>query len=230
MIRYIGGKSRLAKKLVNAMLPHAAGKKRLIEPFFGGGGMLLEIGRLKLEHIASDSNADLIAMFQKIQTGWKPPRVSEEQYKKLKHAEPSPLRTWAGYALSFGGKWFAGYTRDKNTGRDLIQESHNRLEKFRPKLGSIEFACRQFSEVKAKRGDFFYCDPPYAGTLGYGQEFNHAEFFECCRKWVKAGATVCVSEYTAPEDFKEIYSQSYSTCIHHEATGNVKTEKLFLLG
>ena len=38
-----------------------------------------------------------------------PFQLMEEEYKNLKTSEPSALRGFVGYFLSFGGKWFGGY-------------------------------------------------------------------------------------------------------------------------
>lgn len=51
----------------------------------------------------SDLNLDLILMWQALQNGWKPPtELSEEEYKALRDAPPSPLRGFAQTQCTFG--------------------------------------------------------------------------------------------------------------------------------
>ena len=39
-----------------------------------------------------------------------------------------------------------------------------------------------------------YCDPPYRGTTGYGNDLPRAEVVELARRWADAGAAVYISE------------------------------------
>ena len=57
-----------------------------------------------------------------------------------------------------------------------------------------------YREHAPGRHTLVYCDPPYAGTLGYGgtSRFDSAEFWGVARRWAGLGATVVVSESQAP--------------------------------
>ncbi len=85
---------------------------------------------------------------------------------------------------------------------------------------------------KDNETSFFYCDPPYANTSGYKTgDFDHEHFFDWCRKMVKKGNVIFLSEYNAPDDFEcvwegEVKTNFASTC--KKATHNA-TEKLYRL-
>ena len=56
-----------------------------------------------------------------------------------------------------------------------------------------------YDQVEILPNSVIYCDPPYQGTAEYiTGTFNHAAFWEWCRQQKEL---VCVSEYTAPDDF-----------------------------
>ena len=55
------------------------------------------------------------------------------------------------------------------------------------------------------------CDPPYQNTTGYKTGyFDHEKFFDWCREQAKNNL-VFVSEYTAPDDFIEVWSGEVKT-------------------
>lgn len=113
-MRYSGGKSRIAKRLSEVMLPiaKAEGLDTYIEPFVGGGAMGAVMGKHFDHAHYSDVHEDLILMWQALHRGDEfPDEVSEDEYQALKNAEPSAFRGLVGFGASFGGKWFGGYAR-----------------------------------------------------------------------------------------------------------------------
>ena len=230
MIRYIGGKTRLARKIFNKIKEYVKEQNfsSYKEPFFGGGSMSQFSAALNISRFCSDNKEDLILFYKELQKGWLPPKeISEDLYSSLKNEKPSPLRGYAGFACSFGGKWFGGYARDKTKRRNLINESYVRVVKSLPYIKDIYFKCSDYLSIPIEQGTLVYCDPPYKGVLGYGGKFNHDLFWETCRTWSKRGAAVFVSEYEAPKDMVTIAEWSYKTYIHHAATKNYKVERLF---
>lgn len=69
-----------------------------------------------------------------------------------------------------------------------------------------------------------YCDPPYKGTAGYGEEFDHEAFYDWCRK--QENLTI-ISEYDMPEDFIEIANKTKS-CSYSPKGVKKTVEKLFV--
>ena len=94
-MRYLGGKSKIAKKITAAILAHTDRRGLLIEPFCGGGAMTAALAPHFDRVDASDIVEDLILMWQALQDGWQPPRVvTEAEHATIKHAPPSALRAF----------------------------------------------------------------------------------------------------------------------------------------
>ena len=178
---------------------------------------------------AFDINEDLILMWQALKAGWEPPhKISEEQYKKLKAAEPSALRAFAGFGgASWGGKWYGGYARGE--GRNYADESARSLMRDIQQMQNCNFQCLDYQKIQPLPGDVVYADPPYAGTTEYRDTFNSAQFWETMKMWAMNGADVFVSEYTAPSDWKMIWQMERTRDLKSKLTNAEKvTEKLFV--
>lgn len=74
-------------------------------------------------------------------------------------------------------------------------------------------------------GDVVYCDPPYAGTGGYGREFDNEAFWQWCRT---RDFPVYVSEYQAPEDFISIWCKEKRRLFNDRGLSSNSVEHLFL--
>ena len=83
-MQYMGGKSRIAKKIREHLQSHGA--TRYVEPFVGGGAVLTTVARDFQFILAPTLTRDLIGMYQAIQDGsFTPPEtVTEEEYRALK--------------------------------------------------------------------------------------------------------------------------------------------------
>lgn len=73
--------------------------------------------------------------------------------------------------------------------------------------------------------DVVYCDPPYAGTTGYGREFDHEAFWQWCRT---RDFPVYVSEYRAPEDFISVWCKEKRRLFNDRGLSANAVEHLFL--
>lgn len=62
---YIGGKRKLAKKIINVInqIPH----ERYVEPFLGMGGIFLRRNKIVGEEVINDINKDIINLFRVVQ-------------------------------------------------------------------------------------------------------------------------------------------------------------------
>lgn len=70
----------------------------------------------------------------------------------------------------------------------------------------IEFTSFDYRDYEHKDGDVVYCDPPYRGTEKYNRvAFDHDAFYEWART---RDYPVYFSEYSAPEDFVEVFQHS----------------------
>ena len=235
-LKYVGSKDRLSKDLKpiieSFITPETKG---YLEPFVGGANM---IDKIECNNkIGSDIHTYLIALLNELSKGWIPPEdLDEVTYKDIQNNKskyPDYLVGYAGFQLSYGGKWFGGYRRDKVGKRNYSKEAYNNTVKQIPKLKDIKFINRDFRELPLDkiRGYVIYCDIPYRGTTKYHtNEFPYEEFYE----WVKAASVynkVLISEYSMPEEFECIWSKEVKTLLDSNKTSkddaNTRIEKLF---
>ena len=136
-MKYLGGKQRLGKhlapflkKLINKM--HKC--NGYIEPFCGSCGVLknmTDLFPLISKIIANDYHPDLIQMWKEVQAGTfvYPSSISEEEYLAAK-ALPSPSahKSFVGFGMSFGGRFFGAYAHKYINAKkeDFCKEMVNR--------------------------------------------------------------------------------------------------------
>lgn len=198
-MRYLGGKARLNKQIAG-FLNEIRQSNVYWEPFCGACWVSIKIDAPI--RILSDAHPELIAMWQQLQGGWRPPeRVSRELYNLAKNGSfPDYMRGFIGFGTSWGGKWWGGYAND-NTGRNYARNARNSLLKKLPNLMSANFYCVSYRDFLPPVLAQIYCDPPYANTTQYSQKFDSEKFWDKIREWSKLGHQVIVSEYVAPDDF-----------------------------
>ena len=211
-MKYMGSKARFAKDLLPIILKDRKAKQSYLEPFAGGMNMIDKVDGIR---IANDQHQELMAMWQAlIYDHWDPPQmVNEEEYKHIKYNQSEYPKHLVGYVgfNSFGGKWFAGYRRDKQGKRNYWGEHYRNITKQVPNLEGVILSCKSYLELEIPKKSIIYCDPPYASTTKYRDTFNHDEFWEWCRQQSKAGHSVFISEYNAPEDFECIWEKPAKT-------------------
>jgi hypothetical protein len=64
---------------------------------------------------------------------------------------PDYLVGYAGFQLSYGGKWFGGYRRDKVGKRNYSKEAYNNTIKQIPHLKDIKFINKDFRELPLEK-------------------------------------------------------------------------------
>ena len=76
------------------------------------------------------------------------------------------------------------------------------------------------------------CDPPYQDTKKYISDFDNKKFWDWCREQRKNGNYIYVSEYSAPDDFKEVWRKEKKDTLGSWNRNNGKTlsriEKIFV--
>lgn len=220
-MQYIGGKSRIAKEIVATIAPVAPRSipiDTVWEPFCGGLSVSYAFALAGVRRmICSDLCRPLIALYQAVREGWIPPMMLSEGEYAAARALPDthPLKAFAGFGCSFGGKWFGGYARQERGSTEPQKKAAacaRSLLKVIPALPCGDFINTSFLDQKpsadAAAGTLIYCDPPYEGTQGYiaanGGKFDHDLFWDLCIEWAALGAEVWVSEYRAPDEFVEL--------------------------
>ncbi len=207
-MQYMGGKAKIARALVAAILADTPLRERWFEPFVGGGSVLQAAGAHFAEVDAADAHPDLIAMWSAVMTGWMPPsEVSRALYEDLRTAETSALRGFVGFGCSFGGKWFGGYagehrrTFSGGASYGIVESAARSVGR----KGAAFVACQarfllgSYADFEPPGGTVVYCDPPYVGTTGYHTGlFDHDAYYRRLAGWAGRGCAVYSSEYAAP--------------------------------
>ena len=227
-MQYMGGKSRISKQIAE-ILNSAIDKNTPFVSLFCGSCAIESKVQADVK-ILNDKHPYLIAMWQALQNGWTPPDVvtKEEYYRVKANMDENPaLAGFVGFGCSFGGKWWGGYAKDKR-GDDYCGQAKRGLLKDLVGIQSATFTCLDYHDVEIQDGAVVYCDPPYANTTGYtvGQ-FDTHEFWNYMRSLSKR-CDVYISEESAPDDFKCIWSkEKVRTLEKSDNVGRVKVEKLF---
>jgi DNA adenine methylase len=236
-VRYVGGKGRIARAIVEQIQQHSPDATIAVEPFMGGASVTAELARAFPVVLAADAHPDIAALWSATTYGWTPPAtVTEEEYAELRSAAPSPLRGLAGFGGSFGGKWWGGYARGgvmaDQTPRDHQAESARAVVRIGEQLraGAVWVGCRDYRNTPIIPGSVIYCDPPYASTQGYSTgAFDSIDFWA----WAEIAsdvADVYVSEYRAPSWWRCIWSTEKRQSVTMPAQGRaIRTERLFTL-
>lgn len=233
-MRYVGGKARIAKWIRDHVVAIADEYRGMsltyVEPFVGSGAVLEKVAPQFEKIIANDVHPDLIRMWHALcREDWEPPQyMHEREYQELQSSVvPSALRGYAGFCLSFGGKWMAGF-------ESRIPSQHGeRLSVLRRarRLRHVQWHNTDYAELCIPPGSIVYCDPPYINTQGYANgDFDHLRFWSIADQWVEQGAIVFVSEYTAPPHWPIIDEHPRSSVLG-ASTGqkdDKRVERLFL--
>ena len=211
-MRYLGGKSRIAKRIA-AHLEALAAPGVLIEDRFCGALSVAAAIKHRPLRVA-DANAALVCTLRAVQDGWVPPEsLSEAEYAVLKATrDPTdPLTAFAAAGCSFGGSWFSGYagTARRSSGdyTYAAMASRSLLRKCGA-LGNVRVECADYRYPTPVAGDICYLDPPYANAAGYPacEDFDHEEFWNVATAWARSGVIVRVSEYAAPAGWVAVES------------------------
>ncbi len=231
-MRYVGGKSKCAAEIA-AVINRVRRVRSFWDPFGGGLSMSYALGG---PGIISDIHPSLIAMYQAIARGWVPPSsVSQDEWERAKTLpDDDPFKAFAGFACSFGAKWFRGYARGPRstarvvTDRNWAGESARNLLKIVPALvrRGCTFERIDFLDVEPPRVDFsgvLYLDPPYRNVqTSYGFEFDFDRFDARAKQWARI-TDVFVSEYALPYG-EEVWR---SRAMSHGLGGATRVERLY---
>jgi len=232
-MKYMGSKNRIAKYILPIMLKNRKPNQYWVEPFVGGANM---IDKVHGKRIGADNQEYIIALYNSLQAGWKPPiEVSRDFFFEVKNNKDKFTKELIGYLgtqLTFGCEWWGSFRRDNIGKRKYDLEAYNNIIKQQPNLINIEFVCCDYRDLKIPSRSLIYCDPPYRGVRKYvgNDKFDSDKFWQWCRDMSKQGHTIYISEYNAPDDFECVWQKEIST----NANNNIKSgqglkaiEKLF---
>lgn len=241
-MRYQGSKSKIAKEIIPIITKNLSNDKWYVEPFMGGCNTFALVDTPK--KIGNDFNKYVVEMWNAFKNGKKPiPNVSLEEYNDMKRSYlendgkyPNWILGYVGNACSYGGGWWNGYAhKNPNRNEDHVKEAYNgtmkQINSFKH-LTESRFTYGSYDAMEITNGSVIYCDPPYASTKKYESDFDNDAFWEWCRKMKDKGNEVYISEYSAPSDFKCIWSKTRKDGMGTYKFGekqSTKIEKLFTL-
>jgi DNA adenine methylase len=234
-MKYMGSKARIAKYILPIILKDRKEGQWYVEPFVGGANM---IDKVTGNRIGADSNKaviDALIFIRDCSTPKNNVEYSEPDYNKdaklaRLNADISGLASYALIAFSFGAKWIGGWSRginSKGEQRDYVNEQHKASEKQKPLLQGVNLISCSYDSLDIPTQSIIYCDPPYAGTTKYKDDFDHDKFWDWCRNKVKEGHQVLISEYSAPDDFECVWSKEIQSGLN-VITTKKGVEKLFV--
>jgi hypothetical protein len=134
---------------------------------------------------------------------------SSEQYEKLQEILPALTIPWASLNESL-----------QSLERLQSLESLQRLQS----LERLKLSRKDYSDVAIPPGATVYCDPPYANTSGYIDDFDHERFY----RWLRSMEfPVFVSEYSMPDDFI-CFASIDKACTYSSSKTIKRVEKMFV--
>lgn len=192
-IKWIGGKQRIAKRIVQ-LFPDRSSIRKYAEPFVGAGSIYFTYG--PNEAVLSDINANLIEAYNAVKSS--PDRVHRLLIKHLeKNTEKYYLHIRTAYnrtknrdqysraaafiylnKASFNGIWRVNKSGEFNVPyahrKKLCFPSCDELLSYSTLLSSAEILCLDYKEAMKRcgKGDFIYLDPPYP-PLNSTSYFTH---------------------------------------------------------
>lgn len=155
---------------------------------------------------------------------------SSEQYEKLQEILPALTIPWASLNESLQSLQRLESLQSLQSLESL--ESLQRLQSLQrlKRLQSLEslerlkLSRKDYSDVAIPPGATVYCDPPYANTTGYIDDFDHERFY----RWLRSMEfPVFVSEYSMPDDFI-CFASIDKACTYSSSKTIKRVEKMFV--
>lgn len=243
VIPWIGGKRRLASKIIPQIPAHQC----YVEPFCGAAAIFFLKDQSKVE-VINDINLDLITLYRVLQyhleefvRQFKWSLTSRKIYQWLQETPPEVLtdiqraaRFYYLQKLSFGGKVDGrvfGTATSSPPRLNLLRieedlsQAHLRLART-----VIEHLPWEKCITKYDREHtFFYCDPPYYGTAGYGVSFGLNEYDKMAKLAKEMKGKIIISVNDIPEMRKAFDSLSMESVDIHYTVGGGRAERKELI-
>lgn len=232
-MKYLGSKARIWKHIGPIILESRREGQCYVEPFVGGANSLSQVTGWRL---AADLNPYLIGMWNSLLNDepqfYPIPeslyRLAAKSYKDRDGLFSDADLGWIGFNASYNGKFFDGYAGNYPS-RDYITEAIRNILRQIPFLQGVTFVCCDYRDLYIPPRSLLYLDPPYRQTTRYRTgNFDNDAFWEWVREKKNEGHTVFVSEYSAPDDFREVWSGKVANPMNRFKV-ETRTEKLFTL-
>jgi len=238
-MKYQGSKNSHAKELLPIILADRKEGQYVYDLFCGGGNICDKING---NVVANDYNYYTTIAMDLIKNNLKHIPQNNDQsdenlYKEFRLKEMTSdivldgMKGYYGFALSYGGKWFGGWCRDKEGKRDYVAEAYRNAVKQSPNLQNVTFANKSYDEVELQPNSIIYLDPPYKDTTKYKTgDFDYDKFYQWCIDRHNEGHQVFISEYWLPEDkFKCVWKKEVNSSLTKDTGSKKNVEKLFIV-
>lgn len=213
IIPWIGGKRRLAKKILPLFREHTC----YVEPFAGAAAIFFAKEPSKVE-VINDVNGELVNLYRVVQNHleefvrqFKYWLVSREAFNRLQDTKPELLtdiqraaRFYYLQKMSFAGK-VSGQTFGTATVspprfnllriEEDLSQAHLRLARVLIENLHWQRLCEKYDRPHS----LFYLDPPYWETEGYGVDFPWQEYERIAAFAATAKGQVVISINDHPE-------------------------------
>jgi hypothetical protein len=155
---------------------------------------------------------------------------TSEQYEKLQEILPALTIPWA--PLNESLQSLQSLERLERLQSLESLQSLQRLERLQSlerleslqSLERLKLSRKDYSDVAIPPGATVYCDPPYANTSGYIDDFDHERFY----RWLRSMEfPVFVSEYSMPDDFI-CFASIDKACTYSSSKTIKRVEKMFV--
>lgn len=192
IIPYFGGKSRLAKTIIEKMPEHGC----YVEVFAGGASVFFKKEPSKTE-VLNDLDNDLITLYRSVKhhpeelyRQFKFSLVSRSEFQRNKEVNPETLTDIqrAARYLYLQKTCFGGMITGQTYGTSTVGKPRlnlltlqNTLEQAWERLMQVQIECRDFRQLIPQYDrphSFFFLDPPYWKIPGYKNDFEEADFID----------------------------------------------------
>lgn len=237
-MKYMGSKARHAKELIPIILKDHKKHMLYVEPFVGGANMIDKVpSNIAPNKLGCDSNEYLIAMWNDCINGVIDfDYVDKTIYNRVrdeKEKYPKGFVGFVAHCCSYNGKYFGGFAGKVVTKSGIIrnyqEEAVRALKKQVSAMRDVVFEHKSVFDLSFENPCTIYCDPPYLGTTGYKDKFDHARFYDWCRDRKKEGHSIFISEYQMPDDFTCVWSKDVNSSMDKDTGSKKAIEKLFTL-
>ena len=217
-MRYQGGKYRQAGVISN-YVNMVKTTSHYCEPFCGALSVACKVDD-RFELLLCDNNKALITMWSYLLNNEVIlPSISESDYNELKNLKDPDnwLTAYAGFGLSFGGKWFGGYARGRGDYNGELQRSVEKKIRSLKSKKAVDFVHCDCYDLVVNSKSVIYLDPPYVGRTGVGG-FNRdgLDVFELGERLVNDGHIVLITEFRQGGEFIPLHNFGDTVVRHHK--------------
>jgi DNA adenine methylase len=236
----MGGKSKLRKTIIEMIPEHTC----YAEVFFGAGWVYFGKQPSKVE-VINDVDKELINLFRMIK--YHAPEIERmleyefsgrdifEEYKNISLEHLTEIHRAVRFLYlitqSFGGKGnHFGYATSKNPSPQIFYKGV--LTDLKERLRSTYVENLSFEKIIEKYDrshTFFFCDPPYLDTAGYGSTFGEKEHLVLLDKLknIKGKFLLTINEHPRIRDWYKDFTikeveVNYSVSKEEKARGKYK--------